>query len=292
MSQFENILNLTDPLYEAARTMQYRLSFLVARESFSVMVTHSVSRQVLKLETYKLVHADIPQNELPGWPAHGEEYFGFIQKHDSVAHTWQSVDVAIASHKLTVAPEVFLANGKAADLMSVAHESDGGEEIITETIFDLGPAIALAIPKYISEYFAAIFPSCTFHCAPAIFVKGLIREHSRLISRQVFLNFYKGYFEIAVIQGLRLLYLNTFRYSASSDVLYFVIFALEQLGFVPSEENITLMGDIADSEIVFSQLKMYCGSLCYAGLPSSVEFSEAFSSQEFHRYFTLFNIPV
>jgi hypothetical protein len=128
--------------------------------------------------------------------------------------------------------------------------------------------------------------------APAVFVKGLFRKHSDLITRQIFLNVFTGYFELCVIQGSRLLYLNAFRYTAPSDVLYFVIFVLEQLGFVPSEENITLMGEISDSETIFNQLKMYCASLRYAKQPVGVEYGEDFAGIHFHNYFTLLNIPL
>ena len=89
-----------------------------------------------------------------------------------------------------------------------------------------------------------------------------------------------------------MLYLNVFKYSAPSDVLYYVIFVLEQLGFVPSEEKITLMGNITDTSVICTQLKMYCESLQFVEKPDELKFGEAFSGVALHNYFVLLNIPI
>jgi hypothetical protein len=176
--------------------------------------------------------------------------------------------------------------------MSVAHNVSITEEIFAEPVYNLGPVIAAVIPKYIIDYCERVLPGSTLHSAPAFFVKGVLNKHAKSIARQVFLNVHRGYFEVVVIQGSRILYLNAFRYASPSDVLYYVIFVLEQLGFVPSEENITLMGDISKNETIYNQLKMYCGSLSYEEDLAGLEYGETFSEFPMHSYFTLLNIPV
>jgi hypothetical protein len=124
-------------------------------------------------------------------------------------------------------------------------------------------------------------------------VKGILRKHSQLLARQVFINIYPSFFEISVIQGLRLIYLNAFRYSSPSDVLYYVIFVLEQLGFIPSEEKVTLMGDINSDSTIFLQLKMYCGSLNLIEKPAGLIYSDSFSTGTgMHKHFSLLNLPL
>jgi len=288
----ECILNQVDPQFDAAQGVQYRLSILLCQDGFSFLVTDADSQKILKLLSYKSANSDLQHRDLDGWPATGKEYFGEFKNNGFTEIAWQRVDIAIASRKITVAPEVFLKNGEDYGLMSAAHSVSEDEEILTEPVFDLGPVIAIAAPRYLAEYGSKLFPAASLHCAPAIFVKGLLREHSNLISRQVFINVYHGYFEIAVIQGLRLIYLNSFRYLAPSDVLYYVIFVLEQLGFVPSEENVTLMGEISENEIIYNQLKMYCGSLQTAAGPDIMDYGETFNEIALHRHYTLFNIPL
>ena len=288
----ECILNLVDPQFEITQGLQYRLSVLLYQDGFSFLVTDAGSKRILKLASYKLMHSGIPGSETSRWPVSSDAYCEQLKKTEFTQTAFSRIDIAIASHKITVAPYNFMTGGNIFDIMSAAHFVSDSEEILSESIFDLGPVAAIAFPGYVKEYCETIFPGSILHAAPAVFIKGVVRNHAHLIARQVFINVYSSFFEITVIQGSRLLYLNTFRYNAPSDVLYYVIFVLEQLGFVPSEENITMMGDISMNETIFTQLKMYCASINFAAQPEGIDFAETFDGIEMHKYFTLLNIPI
>jgi len=288
----ECIINQADPQFDATHGLQYRLSIMLCQDGFSFLVTHAVSCKILKLSVYKFAFSDFQHSETGGWPANGDGYFELLKSIDCVQQLYQRIDIGVASYKITIAPRDFIQNDSVLNIMSVAHGVSAGEEILTESVYDLGPAIAIVIPKYIKENCEVLFPGSTFHSEPSLFVKGVIRKHAKLLARQIFINIYRGYFEIVVIQGSRILYLNAFRYSSPSDVLYYVIFALEQLGFAPSEENITLMGDISGNETIYNQLKMYCGSLSYEDNPEGLEYVGVFSEVPMHTYFTILNLAL
>ncbi len=288
----ECTLNQIDPQFEPTQGFNYRLSVLLCQDGFSFLVTHAISQKVLCIASYKLNPVSIKYNELGGWPETGDTYFEKLKTIDLIQFNYQRVDIAVASYKITIAPHDFSKPENIMNIMSAAFPISQGEEILTEPIFEPGPVSALLIPSYIPEFCASIFPGSHLRNGAAVFVKGILRKHSRLIARQVFINIHDSFFEITVIQGLRLLYLNAFKYAAPSDVLYYVIFVLEQLGFTPSEENLTLMGDISENSIISTQLKMYCESLKFVEKPEELVYGEAFSKITMHNYFTLLNIPV
>lgn len=288
----ECILNKVDPQFEATQGHKYRLSVLLCQDGFSFLVTHAASKKVLKIVSYKINSFGLQHDDLGGWPANGNPYFEMLRKVDLTQLSYKQVDIAVASHKITTAPHHFFENGGVSSIISSAYPVSPDEEILTEPVFDLGPVTALLVPKYIQESCAGIFPGSVLHCAAAIFVKGILRGYSKLIGRQIFINIHPGFFEISVIQGLRLLYLNAFRYSAPSDVLYYVIFVLEQLGFIPSDEKITLMGDTSKNSTIATQLQMYSESLIFIGKPEDLEYGEAFAGIDMHTHFILLNIPI
>jgi len=288
----ECILNQVDPQFEATQGFNYRLSILLCQDGFSFLVTHADSLKILRLASYKLNYTGIHRDELAGWPVNGIDYFEKLEKVDLTRLSYQRVDIAIASHKITVAPHNFLENDYAPGIVSTAFPVSPDEEILTEPVFDPGPVIALIIPHYIPEFSTRIFPGASLRSAAAVFVKGVLRKHSRFITRQVFINIHPGFFEITVIQGLRLVYLNAFRYSSPSDILYYVIFVLEQLGFTPSEEYVTLMGDISENSIIYNQLQMYCKSIRFIEQPEGLEYGQEFEKIIMHNHFILLNIPV
>ncbi len=288
----ECTLNQVDPQFETTQGFNYRLSVLLCQDGFSFLVSHALSQKILRIASYKLNPVSIKHNEFGGWPETVDDYFENLKKIDLIHLTYQRVDIAVASQKITIMPHDFSKPENIMNIISAAFPMSPGEEVLTEPVFDPGPVTALLVPAYIPEFCASIFPGSFLRSAAAIFVKGILRKHSRLITRQVFINIHPGFFEITVIQGLRLLYLNAFKYTAPSDVLYYVIFVLEQLGFTPSEENLTLMGDISENSIISTQLKMYCESLKFIEKPEELIYGEAFSGIEMHNYFTLLNIPL
>lgn len=284
--------NQVDPLYDTTQGLNYRLSMLLCQDGFSFLVTHMHTLQILKLASYKLGPDDIRYNGLAGWPVNASEYFALIKKIDFLKLNYRHIDIAVSSFKITTAPYEFLKQADAMEIISAAHAVSPDEEMQLEPVFDLGPAVAMLVPAYIRENCMGLFPEAVQRCGPAVFVKGVMRKHSQLIARQVFINIRREYFEISVIQGVRLLYLNTFRYSTPSDVLYYVIFVLEQLGFIPSEQDVTMMGEVVPGSTIAEELKMYCGSLHFAECPDGISYSEAFSDVAMHQYFTLLNIPL
>lgn len=288
----ECILYKVDPQFETTQGFKYRQSILLCRDGFSILITHAGTNQVLKLANYLLNNDDIQSDGFCEWPGHGKDYFDQLKKIEGIQLPYQRTEITIAAQKFTIAPHAFAEHGNIAEIMLAAHTINPDEEIMVEPVFDLGPVVAMLVPRYIREYCDVLFPGSKLRVAPAVFVKGVIRKHSQLIARQVFLNIHKGYFEITVIQGLRLLYLNSFKFSDTSDILYYVIFVLEQLGFVPSEQEIILMGDISEASAITTQLKMYCGSLRFADSPDGLEFGGLFTGISMHQHFTLLNIPL
>lgn len=284
------IFDKVDPQLESVSGLDCSLSVLLSQDGFSFLITHISSGKILRLVSCLFNSDDCRYNEPAGWPVHGNEYEKLFQKTDVFSQKYGRVFLAADSFKFTTAPYDFLINDSLSEIISASHEMRANEVSIVEPVFDLGPAIATLLPEYIGKICSKIFPDSILRSATTVFIKGVLRQNSQFITRQVFINMHNKYFEIAAIQGLRLQYLNAFRYSAPSDVLYYVVFILEQLGLVPSEQDIILMGDIAEDSVIIEQLKMYCASVHFTEIPAGIEFGETFKDHNLYRYFTLLNM--
>ena len=288
----ECILHKVDPQFAASQGFRYRLSVLLGADGFSFLVTHANTQKILSISVYKLELVSGKTDETVGWPTKNDGYFDLLKNIDVVNQHFQRIDIAIASHKITVAPHAFLKHGNETDLMNAAHQKNEEEEILTEAVSMDGSAVASLIPEYIKRNCETIFPGANLHCEAAVLAKGLLQKHQTSNLRQVFINLHHRYFDLVVVQGPNLIYLNAFKYIEPSDVLYFVVFVLEQLGLTPTDETVTLMGSFSESTAILAQLKLYCASLVYIEKPNELEYGEVLSGITFHKYFTLLNIPI
>lgn len=286
----ECVFDKIDPQFESISGPDCSLSLLLRQDGFSISIIHISSGKILRLASF-VFNSNISKLNNPAeWPANGTEYSKLLFSSEFFLKKYGQVYVAADSFKFTTAPYNFLQLDKTSEIISASHEMRTDEDSFIEPVFDLGPAIATVLPKYVSDLCEKAFPNSILRSAPAVFIKGVIRQNSQLITRQVFINMHHDYFEIAAIQGLRLQYLNAFKYSAPSDVLYYVVFILEQLGLVPSEQDIVLMGNIDQDSLVVNELKMFCASVQFARNPEGMEYGEMFGEMKLHRFFTLLNI--
>ncbi|MFZ4545828.1 MAG: DUF3822 family protein [Bacteroidales bacterium] len=288
----ECILHKVDPQFAASQGFRYRLSVLLAPDGFSFLVTHANTQKILSISVYKTGMVSGQSDETIGWPTKSDNYFELLRKVEIVEQHFLRTDIAIASHKINVFPYAFSEEGQAEKLMSAAHFKNEGEEILSEEITNGGAVAAILVPKYIKQNCETIFPGANLHCAATVMAKGLLHKHPTTNLRQVFVNLQNRYFELVVVQGPNLLYLNAFKYTEPSDVLYFVVFALELLGLTPTDETITLLGDFSESTPILTQLKLYCASLVFVEKPDELEYGDVLSGIPFHKYFTLLNIPI
>lgn len=61
----------------------------------------------------------------------------------------------------------------------------------------------------------------------------------------------KGYYDLVVLKGNKLLLCNTFNYETKEDFIYYLLFVAEQLKFDPVEFKLYLLGDITRSSPLF-----------------------------------------
>ena len=286
------ILDKTDLRFDSDKVSDYRLSVLLHNKQFSFLVTDYQSNYLFKLAVYKLNEADANALNAAAFNDKVELYKSFLSLPGFAELNYRKVEIAFSGAKVSVIPPDFVTFGNKKNIVSAAYTVADWEEILTESVFAEGPAIASLFPAYIRQAVESVFPDAWMRNASAVFIKAVMKKYSQTIIRQIFLNFHDDFFELSVIQGSLLLYLNSFKYSEPADVLYFVLFVLEQLGFVSSEENIIVMGETDEDSEVYKLLEMYCNTLHFVHTPNDINFGDIFRSVNLHHHFILLNMPV
>lgn len=79
---------------------------------------------------------------------------------------------------------------------------------------------------------------------------ALLISHSLNLSKQnsnkkVYTHFSKSTFEIIITNGTELLLFNTFVYSTNEDILYYLLFCMEQLSLSPNEIDVLFLNTVS-----------------------------------------------
>jgi hypothetical protein len=105
---------------------------------------------------------------------------------------------------------------------------------------------------------------------------------------EVFLNFSENKFEIVARKNEQLVYYNVFDFENKDDVLYYVLFMMEQYGFDPEISRVGIAGNVEAAGELMLALKKYIRFITFAvndiQVPQSVEWN--FPN---HFYFSVLN---
>lgn len=91
-------------------------------------------------------------------------------------------------------------------------------------------------------------------------------------------------FALIIKKKGQLTYANWFDYANASDVLYFLMAALESLHILHSEVEISLSGRIAKNDEVYRHIAKYVSKLGFAKRPTNLTYAYSFQQLATHQY--------
>jgi len=283
------MLNLIDPAFDRARTEKYSLAVVLRPDGFSLSVFDERTTLFLALSDQQFLPANA--TVLPGNESLCDRFNALFRQQELLRYPYKAIKLVYASPKVTLVPPGFLREETIEEYFRFNHPLSAAEKILVQQV-PVGEMNALfALPACIDKLSEEWFRNAVAGCTASVLIQGLLRENAHILARQVFVNVWGSYFDIIVIQGRKLLYYNTFRKQAAEDLVYFIIYVLEQMGFVPADEEVTLMGDIVADSDEYRLLYQYIDRLHFASLHTLAEFSPVFAEVLVHKFYTLFTLP-
>lgn len=266
--------------------MKYRLSILLQQDGFSFCVVDNRTRLYLAVYEARITApAGAASDKLCSLVKKQLEGIGISRL------PFGGIDIAWVSPKVTLIPAGFVHNLSIEDYFRFNHTLDISEIVVKQEIPVAETTAAFSLPACLKTLALDWFQVTKIGCSANILIQSLLRANAHILARQVFINLWGGHFDIIIIQGRKLLYYNTFKKSVPEDLVYYVLFVLEQLGFIPAEEELTLLGEIDQESNDYKLLYQYINSLQFGSAMPYAEFSPVFREVLTHKHYTLFNLP-
>ncbi len=105
----------------------------------------------------------------------------------------------------------------------------------------------------------------------------------------LFLHANRNDYHLVSFKNNKLFYYNVFRYRTKEDFIYFVLAAMEQLGYNPETTDLILLGEIDKSDEIFQMIHQYTGVYRFIERNKSDKLSYVLDEIRYHRHYLLFN---
>jgi hypothetical protein len=203
-----------------------------------------------------------------------------------------SVYVLYESNHSALVPAPLFDESETDAITDFSYTVSPGIETFFEKIENLDTYNLYTVSKALRGTIDALFSDYNSVSHSKILIESLLINYKNANSqKRIFVNIRKSNLDIAVLDGRKLLYFNTFACLAKEDYVYFIIFVMDRLNLSTEETELKLSGYIDHNSKTFDTIYKYIKHTSFHNRPNSTAYSYVFNDVPEHYFFSLLNIP-
>lgn len=274
---------IKDDRFDTNQIADCHLLIEISRDRFRFTVHNSIHEVIMWLEDYH-VFSLLNENQLI------KTLKIIYQNHLFLAaNYWKTIRLSVNANHFTLLPDEYYEVDEAAKYLSFAAGKNLTER---EQVFDFkfsrfGTVCVFGIEKEIISWFKEMYPARKITPVPVIgtLIEGIVQDRN---NNGLHLYFEDYYVTIICFKEAKLHFCNRFQFRTSQDMVYHVLFVMNELG-LQTDMPVTFYGEITSFSEGFVQLTKSLTNIKFALNPTKLRFSQYFEDLPEHRYYTLFS---
>ena len=265
---------------KSVKTELLFLSMLISPTSFMYSVSTNNFKNVVELCHVEITHLANSVFDI------ADKISFLIDNYLLPQRKFEKVNVCFLNTEFTLIPEAF---AKSEDVKPLLKFVTGTEHIKRSLHHNLKEiSFSYTIEQELISYFEKTFPNISVRHLGAVSIDLFFSQHS-LKNANLYLNIADGYIEIAAKQKNDLLFYNVFNFENNEDILYYLLFTMEQFQLNPLHVRLSLAAQRDASDELVKSLKKYIKQVDFCVTDASINLNGELSSLPKHYYFTLLN---
>lgn len=255
----------------------YHLSLQISIDGFCFALFHLEERKYIGIAEYvipsssKILVGDFMASIIPNEPW--------------LNGNFKSVSANLSISKNTLIPQALFEENQLETYLSIntgiaAVSQSGYDKLIrTESINCYTQNLQLA--NIITYY----YPVVQFLHQNSTLIEAIASSADR--NPNIHIQFNRMSIDLVVFVDNKLVLQNSFDYKTSEDVIYYLLYIMEQLGLSQEETIVSISGNILKDSAVYRLLYKYIKELRLVELPVQVDYSQPTRLAEPHQYYLL-----
>jgi Protein of unknown function (DUF3822) len=240
------------PRFDIEKLNQYTLSCEISESSFFCKIIEPLDNETIVTEKYEFPL----QKEAISVP---DCLTSIYETHDFLKSLkWKSIEIIIDNQSFTLIPHELFNKEYTNRYLQLAkgQQLTDAEEVHTYTHEELGIVNVYSSDRDLYNWLSDTYPlvDMTFiHKTSQLIEIGVITSKAQT----AFLHFGNQHFTMVVTVNGTLKFCNRFAYKTPQDLVYYVLFAMNELEIEPDEVIIRLNGNIIEQSEDFELLNQY-----------------------------------
>lgn len=178
----------------------------------------------------------------------------FLKDFDILKHSYSHVSVQILNRKFTLAPVAF-AEKNIAELLTFNLGENHGSSI-QKNLINSSICFAYACQQELISLTEKIFNTAVIKHTGASTI-DLFLKLAPFKNQDLFLNIHGNLIELVIKKNNELLFYNIFKWDNNEDIVYFLLFTMEQFGLDPAKASVTIAANMPVTHELFVFIKKY-----------------------------------
>ena len=258
---------LADSSFDSNQISNLHLSIELSYSSLSYCIIDTQKYRCLLLSSQKLETDNLLE---------------IFSNDDYLSQNFKSKSISFVNFANTLVPFELYEKKDKENLFALNHELNDEvllEDNLREEIINLH-----AVPKLFFQTIKNILPEAALRSQSSILINNFTNLNLKV--ETMFLYLKDSFVNIVVTKGKNLLFQNKFNYVTKEDLLFYVLFSIQELNFSNEDINTIVYGSVTEDE--FSILYDYIRNIKYGNKLKDISCSNEFNSIENHCYSILY----
>ena len=250
----------------------------IGLNNFSYCLFDTLTFTYILLKTFEFQAKDIKES--------CEKITNIIASEDLLQKEFYSSSLAFNNFPSTLVPTPFYKEERNREILSFNHEI---EEVLTDKMHQMDAVNIYSVPTELLNLINKSFPNTQKKCNSSILIDQLLLQNEKTEKTIVYASIKKKKLEVCVLSENKLEFHNSFTTDTKEDLLYFLLFSMEQLGLSPEKTELVLLDDILKSDEKYNLLYEYVRNISFGNRSENLNFTKELESIKSHQHLCLFS---
>ncbi len=263
------------------------LLLLIDRVRISYAIIDQERQKAVVLKDYQLMTESTTEDR----KNYTEGFFTQVYEMDDLLNKLKPdrVILSVYTSIFSLVPDPLYAKDHIKDILNLTCNVTDENRYYADAIRSANAQMVYATEDPLLKETGSVFHEAALYFAGSAFIEQQLRLNKHEETPQVSILVRYLDIDIIVTLGNALKFYNSFSYSSSEDLIYYILFVLEQLQLNPDQVAVTFFGEIDKTSSHWMLASKYIRNLRMGLRSDAIGYSYGFDRLPAHQYVSLFN---
>lgn len=278
-------INFIDRSFEKESSGIYSISIQANQKGLTYCIFDEKSNSYLLFRKHRFEHVLLVRDLI-------ENLGEVLEKDETLDLHFREIKFLCYTQQSTLIPDAYFDSQRMSEYLIFNHAGDVDQELFNNQINPAGIHNVFALPRDLVSLISLHFKKVEFMNQTTPFLRHIANQTDPFIKPAIYVGLNTAFFDVACTGDGQLKLYNTFQYTNESDLLYYIVFVCNQMGFDTRTIPLYLSGEQSSKLSYYEMLKQYVPETKYDEATGIPHISPGLRQLSTSRFLNLLNLQM